>query len=212
MTKQVLASSESEGAEVRSSGKTTKKGLPKVVAVVAVLLIACGAVFALNPQARGMITGEDYVTSTQLKKAVNIENLSSAEFVYNGIAEKYKDDSDKVEYRVAYDATVKVGVRMSDIDFDVDQSSKIVVPHLPEIAVNSVSVDVNSLSYMPRNPDAGMKEVLDLCEIDAKNEASNSEKFYQTAEENMRSVVEALTLPLVKGKGYSIAWVDGQQS
>ena len=63
---------------------------------------------------------------------------------------------------------------------------------------------------MPKNPDAGMKEVLDLCEADAKNEASNSDKFYQTAEDNMKSVVEALTLPLVKGKGYSIAWVESK--
>lgn len=196
--------------ETDEKPKKRKRWLPKLVIALVLIAFIAGVVFAMVPQARGMLTGEDYVTSSQLKKAVNIENLSSAEFVYNGIAEKYKDGSDEVEYRVAYDATVKVGVKMSDIDFDIDQSNKVVVPRLPEIAVNSVSVDVNSLSYMPKNPDAGMKEVLDLCEADAKDEANNSDKFYQTAEENMRSVVEALTLPLVKGKGYSIAWVEGE--
>ena len=184
--------------------------MPKLVIVLVLIAFIAGIVFATVPQARGMLTGEDYVTSTQLKKAVNIENLSSAEFVYNGIAEKHKDNSDEIEYRVAYEATVKVGVKMSDIDFDIDQSNKVIVPRLPEIAVNSVAVDVNSLSYMPKNPDRGMKEVLDLCEADAKNEANNSDKFYRTAEDNMKSVVEALTLPLVKGEGYSIAWVESK--
>lgn len=191
-------------------GEKKKHWLPKLVIVLVLIAFIAGIVFATVPQARGMLTGEDYVTSTQLKKAVNIENLSSAEFVYNGIAEKHKDNSDEIEYRVAYEATVKVGVKMSDIDFDIDQSNKVIVPRLPEIAVNSVAVDVNSLSYMPKNPDTGMKEVLDLCEADAKNEANNSDKFYRTAEDNMKSVVEALTLPLVKGKGYSIAWVESK--
>ena len=53
-------------------------------------------------------------------------------------------------------------------------------------------------------------EHLDQCEADAKNEANTSDKFYRTAEDNMKSVVEALTLPLVKGKGYSIAWVESK--
>ena len=158
-------------------GKKKKRWLPKLVIVLVLIAFIAGIVFAAVPQARGMLTGEDYVTSTQLKKAVNIENLSSAEFLYNGIAEKHKDNSDEVEYRVAYDATVKVGVKMSDIDFDIDQSNKVVVPRLPEIAVNSVAVDVNSLSYMPKNPDAGMKEVLDLCEADAKTKQAIRTSF-----------------------------------
>lgn len=199
---------ESDKFEERDEKPKKKHWMFKLVIVLIFAAFVAGIVFATVPQARGMLTGEDYVTSSQLKKAVNIENLSSAEFVYNGIAEKHKENSDEVEYRVAYDAAVKVGVKMSDVDFDIDQSSKVIIPHLPEIVVNSVSVDVNSLSYMPKNPNTGMKEVLDLCEADAKNEASNSDKFYQTAEENMKSVVEALTLPLVKGKGYSTAWIE----
>ena len=129
-------------------GEKKKHWLPKLVIVLVLIAFIAGIVFA-----------------TQLKKAVNIENLSSAEFVYNGIAEKHKDNSDEIEYRVAYEATVKVGVKMSDIDFDIDQSNKVIVPRLPEIAVNSVAVDVNSLSYMPKNPD---NEVTGCCEERSK--------------------------------------------
>ena len=114
-------------------GEKKKHWLPKLVIVLVLIAFIAGIVFATVPQARGMLTGEDYVTSTQLKKAVNIENLSSAEFVYNGIAEKHKDNSDEIEYRVAYEATVKVGVKMSDIDFDIDQSNKVIVPACPRL-------------------------------------------------------------------------------
>ena len=36
-------------------------------------------------------TGKDVVTSSRLEKAINIDNLSTAEFIYNGIAEKRKE-------------------------------------------------------------------------------------------------------------------------
>ena len=68
-------------------GEKKKHWLPKLVIVLVLIAFIAGIVFATVPQARGMLTGEDYVTSTQLKKAVNIENLSSAEFVYNGISQ-----------------------------------------------------------------------------------------------------------------------------
>ena len=38
------------------------------------------------------------------------------------------------------------------------------------------------------------------------NEANNSEKLYQTAEENLRAVIEALLSPILENAGYSIVW------
>ena len=38
------------------------------------------------------------------------------------------------------------------------------------------------------------------------NEANNSEKLYQTAEENLRAVIEALLSPILENAGYSIEW------
>lgn len=155
-----------------------------------------------------MFGAEDFVTSSQLKDAVNIEQLSSAEFVYNGIAEKYREDSDEVEYRISYDATLKVGINMSDIVFTVDDDAKTVKAQLPPIAITNISVSTEGLSYLPENPNLDMADILTICEEDIKNEAAQSPSFYQTAEENMRDVVEALTLPLIKGKGYSLEWEE----
>lgn len=37
-------------------------------------------------------------------------------------------------------------------------------------------------------------------------EANDSKELYETAEENIKSVIEALLDPVVSSKGYSIIW------
>lgn len=79
-------------------------------------------------------------------------------------------------------------------------------PVLPEITVNIATLDEKAISYIPKNPDISLKEIIDLCKEDAMNEANNSEKLYQTAEENLRAVIEALLSPILENVGYSIEW------
>ena len=45
------------------------------------------------------------------------------------------------------------------------------------------------LSVLPHNPDLSLKEVITLCKEDAINEANTSDKLYETAEENLQSVL-----------------------
>lgn len=189
---------------------TKKKSKLPVLLVVLLLVVAGGAFAILNPAVSSRLTGEDYISTSQLKKAVEIEGLSSAEFVYNGIAEKYKTGTDEVEYRVSYDATVKAGITMGDVKFDVDNKAKVIKITLPDIVPSSVSVSMDGLDYMPENPKVEVKEILELCEDDVKKEAEQSVSFYTTAEENLKSVIEALTMPVVGSKGYTIEWTESQ--
>ena len=160
-----------------------------------------------GPSKAGRITGQDVVTSSQLVKAVDISQLSTAEFVYNGIAEKYKEGNpEEVECYISYNASVKVGVQMEDIKFDIDKDSKTVTPVLPEIDVNITDLDEGSISYIPEDPDIPLKEIIRCCEDDAVREASESDELYQTAEENLRSVIEALLKPVLTDAGYEIVW------
>lgn len=50
------------------------------------------------------------------------------------------------------------------------------------------------ISYLPKNPNVSLKE------------ANNSDKLYQTAEENNRAVIEVLLSPILDDAGYSIVW------
>ena len=79
-------------------------------------------------------------------------------------------------------------------------------PLLPEITVNTVTVDPDSLSFIPQNPDVELKDIMTVCKEDALKEASESKELYQTAEENLQSAIEALLSPILKNAGYTMQW------
>ena len=174
----------------------------KLILLVLVVVIAAGAGLVL-PNKISKIGKENTITSSQLEKAIDISQL----FVYNGVAEKKNENSpEDVDCYIAYDANVKVGINMEDVKFKIDEEKKTVTPILPEIEINIATLDENSISYIPKNPDLSLKEVITLCKEDAINEANTSDKLYETAEENLQSVIQALLAPILEHEGYSIQW------
>ena len=95
---------------------------------------------------------------------------------------------------------------MEDVAFNIDEEKKVIQPVLPEISVNIATLEEDSISYIPKNPDLSLKEVITLCKKDAVNEANSSTKLYQTAEDNLKSVIEALLSPILNSAGYKIVW------
>ena len=59
------------------------------------------------------------LTTSKMTKAININELSTSEFVYNGIAQVLDNTGDKTKYSVLYNATVKMGIRMDWVVFDL---------------------------------------------------------------------------------------------
>lgn len=183
-----------------------KKGpLIAIVAIVAIIVI--GASITI-PISNSVITKENTVTSSSLQDAIAISDLSTAEFVYNGIASKYGENKEEPEYSISYDATCKAGISMKDVTFEIDDALKVVYPHFPEPAITNVSVDIDSISYLPRDPDIDVKEVLEFCEENVREGASKSEEFKRLATDNLRSVIEALTMPILEKSGFAIEWSD----
>ena len=118
----------------------------KIIGSVLVLGIVAAAAGLFVPNAVQKITKESVITSSQLEKAVDISELSTAEFIYNGIADKYSDGNlEETECHIAYASTVKVGIALDQITFTIDEEKKTVTPVLPEITVNTVTVDPDSL-------------------------------------------------------------------
>lgn len=178
---------------------------------VLVIAVAALAFHFLRPAVSKKIGDGNVITASRLEQAVNISQLSTSEFVYNGIADKYRADTpDTIQCHIAYNANVKVGIRMDDISFQIDEKNKRVTPILPDITVNSVSLDEGSISYIPQNPDISLKEVISICREDAMTEAGSSLKLYETAEDNLKAVVEALLMPILDSAGYSLSWEMGQ--
>ena len=141
------------------------------------------------------------ITESQLIEAISIDELSTAEFVHNGIAQIEKGNK---TYNVSYPARVKVGIDMSEVSFEIDNEAKTVDIILPEIVVNQVSVDSSEISYIPSDPKLGLPEVLSACEADALEEANSTDQVRQIAQDNLKAAIDALISPILKGAGYRI--------
>ena len=81
----------------------------KIIVAILIIAVAVVGINVIGPTAMNKIGKENVITSSQLEKAIDISELSTAEFVYNGVAEKYKEDKpEEVECHIAYNANVKV--------------------------------------------------------------------------------------------------------
>ena len=147
------------------------------------------------------------ITKSTLIDTVDIAELSTAEFTYNGIAEIPENKkSDKIKCRVRYKAKVKDSVNMEDIDFDIDDANKTVKPNLPEIELEAIIDDQEGFSFIPEKSTVDLQEVIKVCKKDVTVEAEQASELYDSAEENLKDIVQALTYPVIKSKGYKLIW------
>ena len=134
--------------------------------------------------------------------------MATSEFIYNGIAEVYDEkNSEKVKYHIRYDARVRAGIDIKDVDFEINKESRIVEVTLPDIKIFSPpSVTPSSLSYIPSDKTFDLKEVLETCEADVIREAEEAVELKRLASDNLRAIIEALLTPIVKPEGYTLKW------
>lgn len=201
--KQKLQDQKRKGREKTVSSFVKLPKMVKTVLLIAVLVVIV-ALAAILP---GVFSSNKGVTVSEvsLKEAVAISKLSTAEFTYEGIAEK-RNESGDVAYHIYYKATANSSIDMAAIDFSINEASKTITPILPPIAIDSPVIDESSLEYLPNGAQIDLREVLDICKADMQDEASNNSNLLQAAESNLRSTVEALLMPIISTNGYSIEW------
>lgn len=186
--------------------KKASNYLPTIVLVVALVIVVIA--FAFRFSSDGMAKEEPVIiTSSTLTNAIDISELSTAQFTYNGIAELYKgEDKQKVICHVRYNATIKAGIDMGDVKWEINEANKTVTPTLPEIKITANPVDEKALSFIPSNPKAELNEILKACSEDAEREALGSNELVKAAEENLKSIIEGLLYPILSPQGYTIVW------
>lgn len=141
---------------------------------------------------------DQHTTTSDLINTKEIATLSVSEFVYNGIARTYKENGDH-DFNVFYKSTVKVSVDAEHIDYTVDEDKKIVTFIFPEFVIGNPVIDVSSLSIIPDRNDLYIDDVISLCRNDALEEAKKSEKLISSAQENLKSIMEAWYSPVFEG-------------
>ena len=130
-----------------------------------------------------------------------IAALSVSEFVYNGIAQSLKSNGDP-DYNVLYKSTVKVSVDANGIDYTIDEEKKVVTFIFPEFTLEKPVIDVGSISIIPNRSNLFMDDVITLCREDALEEAKKSEKLISSAQENIRTIIEAWYSPVLEGYSF----------
>lgn len=189
------------------SGLLTPKRLVGVLICISILIGFC--ILSLPGMLRGG-EGLTYLSTSELEKVVSISKLSTAEYVYNGIAE-IKDDDGNITQRIYYASTVRAGIDLTDVTFSIDNDRMTVTPTLPEITIYDPSVDESSFDYIPRNPNLELKDIISICKEDARAEIESQGDIYRTAKINLESAIQALTLPLLENKGYGLVWPEDSQ-
>ena len=137
-----------------------------------------------------------------------IPTLSISEFVYNGIAQSLKSNGD-INYNVLYKSTVKVSVNADDIQYEVDDTNKIITFFFPKFTIEKPIIDVGSISTIPNKGNLYMDEIISLCRDDALREAKKNQKLISSAKENIKSIIEAWYIPVLKG--YSFEYKFGSE-
>lgn len=198
-------------AEETSLEKTTKKRfkVPWKLLILIGILLALGttAIILLNYDKPGTVTTQSEVS---LKDIFEIGEVSSVEYTYNSIV---SISTKKVKkYHVAYKGTVKAGFNFDDIKTKDDKKNKKIVIEIPEIKINDVYVDDESLDFIfvkeKYNTETIYQEAYSKCVEDLKKKAKSNKKMLEMARENGIETIRALIMPLEEQlpEGYTVEY------
>ncbi len=180
--------------------KPKLRGIFSAVIVVALVIVVVAAVaYSWNKQHEPEIGTAQVVTISTLKEIVEISDLSTVNYVHNGIAEISEDGETK--YYVSYDSTVKLGIDFSKITFDIDDEAKIIYANIPSPEIQKIDVDISSIDFIfadkKENKLTVAKTAYEKCVEDAKAECENNSKLFELAQTFAEDTVIALTQPLI---------------
>ena len=178
---------------------SVKSMLYAMIAVVIVIAIVCASLVAKNFFKK---SEPEIINKNTLEKIINVNDLSTFEAVYNGIAKVANEKNpEKIDYYVSYNAKVKAGIDFEKVEITVDNEKKVIAVKLPEIKITDVNDDITTLDYIFENNKANTSTVSEQaykkCIEDVKNESSNENAIYELAEQNAHNIIEALISPFV---------------
>lgn len=142
-------------------------------------------------------------SKSELVKELEISELNSARYYYNGIAKKENSDG-KVQYYVSYEGTVTLGIDFKDIIYEEDPTNKKIIVKLPDLKITSVNVEATSLDFIKLNTklkDENIhNEAYNLASKHLENTIETDKDFYKKAKKNAEKTIRGLIEPLIKAK------------
>lgn len=141
------------------------------------------------------------ISKTSLQEMLEESKLSTLEYVYNSIAAVYDEDGE-IKYHVAYEGTVTMGIDFSKIDVNSDDGKKEIVITLPEVEIQDVNVQIETMEYIFKKEkyetENVSQEAYKVCTADLKEKAGQTHSLFNVARENTKDAVSALIEPWKK--------------
>lgn len=129
--------------------KITKKGYLLLGAILICILISLTAFLIIQQKKSSAVSPPEVITVSTLEKIINVKELSTFTAVYNGIASVGDTENDKQpDYYVSYEARVKAGIVMDDVQIAVDNNNKVITVTLPNVEITEINVDISSLDFI----------------------------------------------------------------
>ena len=194
-------------------GRREDHGNPKRMKRLLMLMLLCCVILGTLIMSKDKlpIIGKQTPTSTvvsapDLEKVIKESRISTFTAVYNGIAEvPDSENPDNISYYVRYEARVRAGFDLNDLDVTTDGTAILVT--IPPITLDTPNVDIGSLDRMNVTKRDKLSELngdeYRICEADAAEEASKKEAIIDLAEENAENTIRGLMQPFLDGINYT---------
>ena len=157
----------------------------------------------------------EYNVASNLISTEEVEKITFAKFTWTGIAKYYKEGKNKVDTFIKYDALVSAFMNVSDLNYNIyfDNDNRIIYVTLPSMELKADIIfkeDGNSFSFIPANSKIDMRDIITICEEDAKKKVNERVQLLDIAKENAKNTIEGLLLPILEKENYQIVWKDGE--
>jgi len=185
-----------------SEVKTNKK--PKIILGIVILIVLIVLIIGFKPGGvfRSSQNKVSTVSKSSLEKVLETSQLTTLQYTYNAIAEVKKEFFDTIKYHVAYEGTVQAGIDFEDIDIDINEEKKLITITLPEVSIQNVIVNAESMEYIFNDDkyetETVASEAYSACVKDLQTRAEKEVQLLQMAKDNARDAVQALIEPWVK--------------
>ena len=157
---------------------------------------------ALNRPKEDEAPEPEVITVATLEKIIHISELSTYTAVYNGIAKVMNEKKpEKIDYYVAYEAQVKAGIDLDQVQISVDHEKNEIVITVPEVRITDMIVNPGTLDYMfvndKANNESVMEEAFKVCKEDVSQESEGHPAIHDMARQNAINLLTALIQPVV---------------
>lgn len=207
-----MATEDNQGKEMKSAWHKIKRIF---ISIFIILVVLVGGYYLAKYRfsgiqkdniAENIIVGHEGEVSTiseaSVKKVFEISELSTADYTYNAIARAYEKDGVTIDYYVAYEGKVKVGIDFDKIQIEIYEEEKAILITIPEIEVQEKTVDPGTLEYIFKNKKSETetihREAYELCQKDLEERVKQETELLSSAEKNTKTVVKALVEPWVE--------------